>query len=154
MSWPEGPSGWKALRSLGLKRDVIRFTRTCHEEYGPICGVKLPGFRGCLVNDAELIRELFTRHFSRLRKWDMDEFDRILGKGLLTSHGKLWKRQRQIIQPAFTKKRVETHQGTIREFSQGMTENWGSEPVVRDIQDDMLMVTLQIAVKTLFAGSP
>ncbi len=65
--WPPGPSGLRALRYLGLRRELLSFTERCNREYGGICGIRLLGARLCLMfgADASGVEDLIARvqHF-------------------------------------------------------------------------------------------
>src|ERR687886_2117465 len=47
---------------------------------------------------------------------------RALGDGLLTSEGELWRRQRRLIQPVFTSKRITDQAGVIAAEAAGLVE--------------------------------
>ena len=81
--------------SLGKLGKLVRFRLLENEDW-------------YLVNDPELIQRVFTsdnRHFVKGRT--LSETKRILGEGLLTSEGELHHRQRRLIQPVFSRRKVE-----------------------------------------------
>jgi hypothetical protein len=73
-----------------------------------------------------------------------------VGKGLLTSEGELWKKQRQLIQPAFHKKQLATLLGTILEAIQSEYKriSIGKKIDVFPIFNDL---AFQTVVKSLFS---
>jgi phosphomannomutase len=53
---------------------------------------------------------------------------RALGDGLLTSEGELWRRQRRLIQPVFTSKRITDQAGVIAAEAAGLVERYDPFP--------------------------
>ena len=76
----------------------------------------------------------------------------ILGQGLITSTGALWKRQRKLIQPLFVKSRVAEYEGEIVAAGRNLVSHWQgfapSTPV--DIGAEMMRTTLEVITRTMF----
>jgi len=72
-----------------------------------------------------------------------------LGKGLLTSNDEFWRRQRKLASPAFHTKRVEAYAETMVDFSLQTVDIWHDNEI-RDIDHEMMKLTLRIVTKTLF----
>jgi len=149
--WPPGPSGLRALRYLGLRRELLSFTERCNREYGGICGIRLLGARLCLISDPLLIDEVLVKHASRLKKWDTGRFDFVLGKGLLTSQGELWRRQRSLIQPVFAPTRMPDYDASILSHARAMLAAWPRDGRI-DVHQEMLRVSLKITASALFGA--
>jgi cytochrome P450 len=150
---PPGPrrlsDSWALLRSPGAWLDFLaRWSR----EYGDIVFFRFLGVPVCLINDPSSIEQvLVTDHQNFTKSLDYRVLARILGKGLLTSEGDLWRRQRRLIQPAFHRERIQSYAGTMTSCAQRLLENWtGGE--IRDIHADMMRVTLEIAARCLFSA--
>ncbi|MCB9284816.1 MAG: cytochrome P450 [Lewinellaceae bacterium] len=77
-----------------------------------------------------------------------------LGQGLLTSEGDLWRRQRQLVQPAFYKSQLPGLFGTMTEtalrFCDGLQARAASG-VPLDITREMMQVTADIVLHALFS---
>jgi cytochrome P450 len=72
----------------------------------------------------------------------------LLGNGLVTSEGSFWLRQRRIAQPAFQRERINAFAGMITTVAQDMATLWAdsaSRREVREVLDDMTLVTLRVA---------
>ena len=76
----------------------------------------------------------------------------LLGQGLLVSEGEFWRRQRRLAQPAFHRSRIQEYGATMIESVERHIRNWrGSER--RDLAREMMALTLDVAVRTLFGTS-
>jgi len=73
----------------------------------------------------------------------------LVGNGLLTSEGEVWKRQRRLAQPAFHRQRISAYGDVMVDYAQRMIAMWRAGEV-RDIHRDMMRLTLEIVVRTLF----
>ena len=74
---------------------------------------------------------------------------RTLGHGLLTSEGEFWRGQRKLAQPAFHRERIANYARLMVDYTERMLESW-TDGQVRDVQADMMRLTLEIVAKTLF----
>ena len=85
----------------------------------------------------------FIKHY-RLR-----DASRTLGQGLLISEGEFWRGQRKLAQPAFHRERIAAYGQVMVDLTERMLATW-ADGQVRDAQDDMMRLTLEIVAKTLF----
>jgi len=73
-----------------------------------------------------------------------------LGKGLITSNGELWKRQRRLIQPAFQKARIDALVPMMTRSTEAMISNF-REGEILDVGAAMIRLTLRIIGQALFS---
>ncbi len=74
-----------------------------------------------------------------------------LGRGLVTSEGALWRRQRKLVQPAFRPGAIEALAPTMADCAAAMLDRWRAEgPASLDVHEAMMAVTFRIAGRTLF----
>jgi cytochrome P450 len=78
-----------------------------------------------------------------------DRLAHVLGNGLLTSDGDEWKRQRRMIQPAFTKKKLQTYASIMTDEAERAAARW-KPGEKRDIGREMVELTLRVVTRTLF----
>jgi cytochrome P450 len=118
--------------------DVVRmrfFYLTVHFLYNP--------------DHIEYVLSTNAKNFIKSRSLRTPFFKRLVGNGLLTSEGEEWKRQRRLAQPAFHRQRISAYGDVMVEYTERMISGW-SDNEVRDIHRDMMRLTLEIVVKTLF----
>lgn len=150
-SRPPGPRGWGTIRSqLEFSQDQIGFLRRVHHRYGDVSSFRLGTFDAWVICDPELIDELLLKHHSVLDKDALThELDVLLGRGLLTSEGDFWKRQRKLASPALRRRQIESYANSMVGITSRAIDRWDDGEVV-DLHHDLMQVTLQIVVKTLF----
>jgi cytochrome P450 len=77
----------------------------------------------------------------------------VLGRGLLTSDGDFWLRQRRLAQPAFHRRRLEEFSVTMNASTQRMLEHWQARAAggeIVNVDAEMMRLTLEITGRTLF----
>lgn len=118
--------------------DVVRmrfFYLTVHFLYNP--------------DHIEYVLSTNAKNFIKSRSLRTPFFRRLVGNGLLTSEGEEWKRQRRLAQPAFHRQRISGYGDVMVEYADRMISGWNPGES-RDIHRDMMKLTLEIVVKTLF----
>lgn len=124
-------------------------------ELGDVTTFKLGGIQAFLVNHPDLIRDLLvTNHNKFIKGRALQRAKSLLGEGLLTSEKEFHLRQRRMIQPAFHRARINEYAKSMIEFAEKMSLSWrddgGDE---RDIDKEMMRLTLNIVGKTLFSAN-
>jgi cytochrome P450 len=152
---PPSPPG-RSLRDIlqGLQRDTPGFLREVARECGPIAFLRLPHCSAYLLTGPDLIEEVLGSAPGRFRKHaDTRQFATILGDGLITSEGELWRRHRRLLAPMFMPTQVARHRNVMSEVAVALAVRAGSGEV-RDLHADMRGLTLEIVVRTLFGTEP
>ncbi|MGO9702711.1 MAG: cytochrome P450 [Xanthobacteraceae bacterium] len=149
---PPGPKGLPLLGSLlALGRDPIAFFTDCSRQYGGIVSFRLAGWPTVFISDPDIIEiVLVGRHkaFAKARFF-WRNVTAIFGKGLLTSEGDFWQRQRRLIAPAFNTARLASYGEAMVTHTQRMLDTW-QPGEVRNVHSALMGLTLGIATKTLF----
>jgi cytochrome P450 len=93
-----------------------------------------------------------TNHSKFIKGRALQRAKSLLGEGLLTSEKEFHLRQRRMIQPAFHRARINEYAKSMIEFAEKMSGEWrdGEE---RDIDKEMMRLTLNIVGKTLFSAN-
>ena len=81
----------------------------------------------------------------------MKSLHTLLGQGLLVSEGETWFRQRRLAQPVFHQKRITDYGEVMVDYTNKMLATW-RDGEIRDINVDMMRLTFNIVMKTLFSS--
>ena len=103
-----GPSGTYGVRNLvRFVRGQLPWLRGLAVEHGDIVRMKMMGSWWFIVSHPDDIERMLVKD-ARIMQRDagIDIVRRVLGRGLLTSEGELWKRQRRLMSQAFVPKRI------------------------------------------------
>ena len=79
----------------------------------------------------------------------------LMGDGLFSSDGELWKRQRRLVQPAFQRKHHPMMAEIIADTTRSMLERWeanASRGQAIDARGEIILLTLEILLRTMFSG--
>jgi cytochrome P450 len=93
-----------------------------------------------LITDAKVMRKKHSA-FALLSQ--------VLGDGLLTTDGDVWRRQRRLVQPAFSRARLDGYASVMADEARIEADRWRAGDV-RDVGHDMMEMTLRIVCRTLF----
>jgi len=148
---PPGPKGHWLTGSLAeFKRDRLDFFTRVAREHGDLAFFRLGPRRIYLASHPDLIEEVLVHHAKNYHKHFALRLNLlVLGKGLLTSEGEFWLRQRRLIQPVFQKSRIATYAPDMVRTTLHHIDRW-KEGETRDIHAEMMAVTLAIAARTMF----
>ncbi|MFE4354966.1 cytochrome P450 [Kitasatospora sp. NPDC056800] len=139
----------RPLRSyLAARRDhgdVVRF------QAGP------PGLRADFygVFSPEGVRQVLAGEAANFRKEDpfYDELRSSVGNGLLTSQDAEYQRQRRMVQPLFTRRRVDGYADALAQEAQSLAERWRAVPGgVVDAADETSRFALRAVARILFGA--
>src|SRR5438552_15936315 len=134
-------------------RDPLAFTLNNYRRYGEVIRIELVGIRGAALHGAAANRYvlvdaadnfLIAPLIDRLRaRW-------IVGQGLLFIDDPAHRRQRRLIMPAFSRKRIEEYQQVMRETAGQVLDGWTPGEEI-DISVEMHRLALTVAGRTLFS---
>ena len=120
---------------------------------GDVTNFRIGKQQAFLVNHPDLVRDLLvTNHAKFVKGRALQKAKTLLGEGLLTSEKEFHLRQRRMIQPAFHRTRINEYAKSMIEFGEKMAGEW-QDGDVRDIDQEMMRLTLWIVGKTLFSSN-
>ena len=98
-------------------------------------------------------RVLVSNHRNYTKGLGLDRVKILLGKGLMTSEGELWNRQRYMMQPFFHRRVITQFAEVIGTANSRLLDRWEAvarrgEPV--DLTDEMSALTLDIVLRAIF----
>jgi cytochrome P450 len=148
-----GPAGLPYVgNTVEVVRDPLSFLTRISRKYGDVVRFTLPGQIVLLFNHPDAIEEVLKTKSDYLRKDDFTQRLSIaVGRGLLTSEGDFWRRQRKLAQPAFHHHRVRAYADVMVRHTQRLMARF-ADGETRDIHDDMMRLTLDIVAETLFGA--
>ncbi len=150
MRFPPGPRGYPGVGSLPAYRaDPLAFLRN-NTRYGDVVCFWVGGERVVQVTHPELIGQVLLGHHRVMHKDALyRRLKNILGNGLITSEGELWKRQRRLASKPFGKKQVDKYAKDMVRLTREWSESCEADEV-REINSEMMGITQKIVLRCLF----
>lgn len=157
-----GPKGLPVIGSaIAMKRDLLGFMHRGMLEYGDVVKsiigpppIRVTAF-GVFHPDG--VQHVLASNADNYSKADevYGEVRKLLGNGLLTSEGEVWKRQKRMVQPLFTHKSVAGYVPMIADEARSLVERWSpseqrGESV--DLHSEMTRVTLRVVGQAVFGS--
>lgn len=151
-----GPRGYPVLGLLPMAwKNPLQFLHEAARQYGDVVSLRLGVHRVYLLNHPDHIKHVLHDNYRNYRKPTRVEKIKVLfGEGLTLSDGDLWRRQRQLVEPAFHSQRVASLVTVMTQEIRMMLNRWSplaasGQPL--DIAAEMMRLAQSIAVKTLFS---
>jgi enediyne biosynthesis protein E7 len=134
-----------------LERMIELFAR-----HGDIYRVYVPGRQSHIYvihHPDDVKRVLVSNHRNYTKGLGLDRVKILLGKGLMTSEGELWTRQRYMMQPLFHRRVITQFAEVIGAANSQLLTRWDElartgEPV--NLTDEMSALTLEIVLRAIF----
>jgi cytochrome P450 len=136
-------------QTLAFAQDPLAFLTHCGQDYGEIVPLRFIVGSAFLLTCPEHIehvlqhRDIFTKN---TRSWQA--IQTLVGRGLLTSEGDYWARQRHLSQPLFHHQRITAYGESMVAETQQMIAHWKIDQTL-DLHAQMSQLTLSIVMKTL-----
>jgi len=145
-----GPRGRLILGCLPqFRRDRLSFLCEVAAKFGDVATFRLGPRRIVLINHPDLIEEVLLTRSRQFRKhFGYRLLEPIIGKGLLTSEGDFWLRQRRLSQPAFLRERINSYAEIMASLAERHVADW-RDGMELDIAEEMSRLTRSIAAQTL-----
>lgn len=154
---PPGPPPRRGLLdSLGyyyrFLTDSIGTVGERFERYGDIYYAPADGVGLYVIRHPDHLWQVLVRDGAKYGKAHsaLERLERVLGKGLLTTDGDTWRRQRRMVQPAFSAKRLAGYAQAMVDEADKSMKGW-RDGDVRDVSREMMELTLRVVCRTLFS---
>ena len=150
---PPGPATGFDLG--GTDESLVRLSQYCRA-FGDVFRVFAPG-RGVynyVINHPDAVKHvLLSNHRNYTKGEGMDRVKILLGNGIMTSEGDLWRRQRRMMQPAFHRRVLDRFRTLIHSINQRFADRWAAaaerrEPI--NVSDEVSELTLEIVLGSIF----
>ncbi|SNZ14958.1 Cytochrome P450 [Natronoarchaeum philippinense] len=149
---PPGPDGIPLLgNTREYVQDPLAFFEDLAREYGPVAAYEIGGEQFVQVSDPELVRRVLVDDNDAFVKGEqfMETLKPVLGDGLLTSEGELWRSQRHTVEPSFYPEMLASYATEMTDATERALADW-TPGEQRDIHEDMMSLTVEIAAQALF----
>jgi steroid delta-isomerase-like uncharacterized protein len=153
---PPGPQREVTLSQI--RADPLTFLKEITQEYGDYVHYVCEGRTTILVNQPHAIRHVLhdcASNYTKLHTPDLLLLKPMLGDGLLTTEGPVWKRDREWIQPSLSRPQLEASAGLIVKVVEEMLTRWRRRPdagTPMDMSREMSRMTLEVAARVLFSS--
>jgi cytochrome P450 len=151
---PPGPKGrFLVGNAFDFSRgDWFGFFTRCVREHGDVVSFRFLNVPMCLLTYPDDIEDVLVRNASNfVKSRNYRVLKLVLGKGLLTSEGAFWQRQRKLAQPSFRHDSIARYAETIVNSTRHMLDGWRGGQT-RDVHEEMMAVTLTVVAKSLFGA--
>jgi cytochrome P450 len=154
---PPGPTPRELLpRIRKIQTDAPGFLQDLSVTYGDLAHFPVASLPVYVVSHPDGVKHVLQDQNRRYSK-DTIQYNSlatITGRGLLTSDGPFWLRQRRLAQPAFARPRMMALDKIVVPATQALVERWREaahrgEPV--DVDSEMMRLTLEVVGKALFS---
>ena len=138
-------------REVGaVQNDVLALFTLLARKYGDVVDISNETWQAYLLSNPEHL-EFVHAQTGRIfdKGYSEPAIQALFGNGIIVSERDFWLRQRRMIQPAFHRERIAGYGRAMVEYAARMMGGW-REGQERDLHADMMAVTLEIILKTLF----
>lgn len=146
-----GPPGFFGVRNLfQLATNQLDFLTEVMSRHGDVALVRMLGQPWYVVSHPDDIEAVVVKHARAMgRDAYAEVLERALGKGLLTSDGELWKRQRRLIAQAFVPKKIQTYADAMVRVTAACLGTW-RHGEMRNLHEESSRITMEVVAEVLF----
>jgi cytochrome P450 len=134
--------------------DSLGFIERCAREFGDVVPTRflyVPALFLFHPDHVEYVLATGSKNFIKAATLRSPFFHRLVGRGLVTSEGDFWRRQRRLAQPAFHRDRVESYARTMVLYAERMLSDWRDGRTL-DAHEEMVLLTQSVVAQTLFSA--
>jgi cytochrome P450 len=160
-----GPTPLELLRSVpGILSNPLAYLQQSAHRYGDFVRFQAGPVTAVLINHPDAIKHVLVDNHRNYTKDTIqyNALSAVTGRGLLTSDGDFWFRQRRLMQPSFTRQHIQSFGGAVSTAVERMVARWQAEeenagankngsPAVIDLDAEMMRTTLEIVGQALFS---
>jgi cytochrome P450 len=149
---PPGPRGHLLWGSMfEFQRDPLGFIREVAGSYGGVVRYRMGNMVWYQANHPDGVRRVLQENNRNYGKGTLTLgiLKPVLGEGLLTSEGELWRRQRRLMQPVFHRRSVAAFGEIMSRETLAMLGRWRPGEQL-DVAAEMSRLTLDVVTGALF----
>ncbi len=151
---PVGPKG--GIYGLGnlinFQRDTLGFLSDNAIQYGDIAYYQMAAFHFYQLNHPDLVYEVIVKQSKKVEKWgrQTDTWANAVGHSTLTLEGPVWKKHRNILNPAFNPKTVIRYHDIIVRHTDRLLNRW-KDGGTYEMMFEMMRTTMGIIADIIFS---
>jgi cytochrome P450 len=138
------------------RKGLLDFFVDAWRQYGDLARIQIRSEVMFLVTHPDDVRAVNVgkrKNYDKLQSYDVVR-ELLLGNGLLTSTGALWRRQRRLMAPFFTPKAVTDYYPVVLADGEALIERWdrlakSGETV--EMINEMMLATASIILRSMFS---
>ncbi|MGZ3710037.1 MAG: cytochrome P450 [Bdellovibrionota bacterium] len=136
------------------KKAPLRFFFDLYQSYGPVVRFKIGPKTAYLLNHPDYVRHVLQDNVKNYPKGPFyKKAEVVLGKGIVTSEGDTWRRNRKLMQPAFHRTSLQQMSVDLVDCVRQTSERWENfarrgEPI--DVLQEMMRLTISTASRCMF----
>lgn len=146
---PPRPEGHRFIGLLPGGRDWAPFLTDMAQNHGDVVFFKYLCQPACLVSDPELMAEVLITRQSAFSKSNVLRV--VLGSGLVTSEGELWRSERRLILEAFHRACLPEYSRVAIRHTERTLAQWRPGET-RDVYRNMTALTVGVAAEAFFGA--
>ncbi|OYU30949.1 MAG: cytochrome P450 [Comamonadaceae bacterium PBBC2] len=155
---PPGPAArlWGLNHLQTMKADYLGFVTRLQNQHPDIAQTRVLKERITHVFHPEWVREVLVDQSDALIRWERatEIFSVSMGQSVLVTEGAQWQRQRRMLQPGLSPKRVAGYAALMTSAAQDALADLARRPAEQSVEMDALMttMTLDVILRALFGS--
>ena len=143
---------------IGGDDDAIHRMSALFARHGDIYRFHSPARRAdmwVIHHPDDVKRVLVSNHRNYTKGSGLDRVKILLGNGIMTSEGDLWRRQRYMMQPSFHRRVITEFAQIVAAVNDGFIAKWEAQAErgeLVNVTDDMSELTLEIVLRSIFGN--
>jgi cytochrome P450 len=147
---PPGPA-----EKYDTSEDLLRWMKAQFDRFGSIYRASIYGTDAYIVSDPEHVDHVLRTNWRNYKRGQaIKRIGLLLGNGLIVSEGEFWKKQRQMIQPAFHDKAIGALINVISAANVALLEKWkdaARQRVSVNVTKDVSHLILKVVLSSIFS---
>lgn len=152
---PKNFYGIRNIRDMGQK-GMLDYVNDLREQLGDLFEIQVGPRKLVVVIHPDHVRHVTlgnSQNYEKLETYDPVR-KYVVGNGIVTSTGELWKRQRRLMAPFYTPRAVQEFADIFLRDTMALTERWdrlAADQTVVEMFDEMALITASIVLKAIFS---
>jgi cytochrome P450 len=148
---PRVPGHWLLGNLAERRSDPLTLFSSARRDLGDVVRYRMGYLPVVQLTHPDHVRHVLTADDAYGKGPSWDRLKPLVGEGLVTAEGDLWRQQRRIVQPTFAHDRLLALAGAMTSCTQVLLDRWvASAGTTVDVFDDVRGLTLRIVLRCLF----